>query len=124
MPQTDGVQPYRAPSGQPILTLADTRFFGPAQTWPRELENHPYIHFWHRLDTALAEADLPGMGPEMLGDSAWQRLFSSGTLAENPGIRISVRAEQNLSVQRLDVDQLGTARPSTAESDIGAIELR
>jgi hypothetical protein len=122
--QTDGIQPYRDPSGQPILTLADTHFFGPAQTWPRELENHPYIHFWHRLDTALAEADLPGMGPELLGDSTWQRLFSSGTLTENPGIRISVRAEQNLAVQRLNVDQLGTARPSTGESDIGAIELR
>jgi hypothetical protein len=64
------------------------------------------------------------MGPELLGDDAWQRLFSSGTLAENPGIRMSVRAEQNMSVQRLSVDQLGTSRPSTGESDIGAIELR
>jgi len=123
-PQTDGIQPYRDPNGQPILTLASTHFFGPAQTWPRELENHPYIHFWHRLDAALAQAGIPGMGPELLGDAAWQRLFSSGTLAENPGIRISVRAEQNLSVQRLSVDQLGTSRPSTGESDIGAIELR
>lgn len=123
-PQTDGIQPYRDPNGQPILTLASTHFFGPAQTWPRELENHPYIHFWHRLDAALAQAGIPGMGPELLGDTAWQRLFSSGTLAENPGIRISVRAEQNLSVQRLSVDQLGTSRPSTGESDIGAIELR
>jgi hypothetical protein len=123
-PQTDGIQPYRDPNGQPILTLASTHFFGPAQTWPRELENHPYIHFWHRLDAALAQAGIPGMGPERLGDAAWQRLFSSGTLAENPGIRISVRAEQNLSVQRLSVDQLGTSRPATGESDIGAIELR
>jgi hypothetical protein len=123
-PQTDGIQPYRDPYGQPILTLARTHFFGPAQTWPRELENHPYIHFWHRLDAALAQAGIPGMGPELLGDAAWQRLFSSGTLRENPGIRISVRAEQNLSVQRLGVDQLGTSRPSTGESDIGAIELR
>ena len=123
-PQTEGIQPYRDPNGQPILTLARTHFFGPAQTWPRELENHPYIHFWHRLDAALAQAGIPGMGPELLGDAAWQRLFSSGTLPENPGIRISVRAEQNLSVQRLSVDQLGTSRPSTGESDIGAIELR
>jgi hypothetical protein len=123
-PQADGIQPYRDPNGQPILTLASTHFFGPAQTWPRELENHPYIHFWHRLDAALAQSGIPGMGPELLGDAAWQRLFSSGTLPENPGIRISVRAEQNLSVQRLGVDQLGTSRPSTGESDIGAIELR
>ena len=110
----------KLPAGITIAWAGTTR----AQTWPRELENHPYIHFWHRLDAALAQAGIPGMGPELLGDAAWQRLFSSGTLPETPGIRISVRAEQNLSVQRLSVDQLGTSRPSTGESDIGAIELR
>jgi hypothetical protein len=33
---TDGVQPYRDPDGDPILTLADTQFFGPAESWPKE----------------------------------------------------------------------------------------
>jgi hypothetical protein len=120
---TAGVQPYTNPNGQPILTLAGTHFFGPAQTWPRELENHPYIHFWHRLDAALEARDIPGMGPELLGDAAWQRLFSSGPLTENPHIRMSVNPQQ-FTVSPLAVDQLGAARPSHSASDIGAIEAR
>ena len=67
---TPGAQPYTSPAGVPILTLAATRFFGPAETWPQELENYPYIEFWHRLDAALAAAAIPGMGPELLGDVA------------------------------------------------------
>lgn len=121
-PATPGVQPYVDPAGNPILTLAGTRFFGPAQTWPRELENHPYIEFWHRLDAALEARAIAGMGPELLGDQAWRALFSSGYLAENPRIRISVRTDPRLSVQRLSVDQRGVARPANAPSDIGAIE--
>ncbi len=121
-PATPGVQPYEDPAGNPILTLADTRFFGPAQTWPRELENHPYIEFWHRLDVALETRAIPGMGPELLGDAAWRAMFSSGYLAENPRMRISVRTDPRLSVQRISVDQRGVARPANAPSDIGAIE--
>lgn len=121
-PAAPGLQPYRDPSGAAILTLADTRFFGPAQTWPRELENHPYIHFWHRLDLALDAADLPGMGPELLGDAAWRDLFASGTLAENPQISMRVDTRARLSVQRLTTDQLGRTRPAGSLADIGAIE--
>jgi len=121
-PAADGVQPYRTPAGDPILTLAATQFFGPGETWPKELENHPYIEFWHRLDTALAAAAIPGLGPELLGDEAWQTLFTSGALAENPGIRMTVSTGARLTVQRLPVDQLGAARPSNGPGDIGAIE--
>lgn len=121
-PATPGIQPYLDPSGNPILTLAATRFFGPAQTWPRELENHPYILFWHRLDLALQAQGIPGMGPELIGDQAWRTLFSSGYLAENPRIRIDVSTSPRLAVQRLSVDQRGSARPANAPSDIGAIE--
>lgn len=117
-----GVQPYRTPSGNPILTLAATQFFGPGETWPKQLENHPYIEFWHRLDTALAAAAIPGMGPELLGDEAWQTLFTSGALTENPGIRMTVSTGPRLTVQRFSVDQLGTARPAGSPGDIGAIE--
>ena len=121
-PATEGVQPYRTPSGSPILSLAATQFFGPGETWPKELENHPYIEFWHRLDAALAAAAIPGQGPELLGDEAWQMLFASGALAENPGIRMTVSTGPRLTVQRLSVDQLGTARPANGPGDIGAIE--
>jgi len=117
-----GLQPYLDPSGTPILTLAATHFFGPAQTWPRELYNHPYIEFWHRLDAALAQAAIPGFGPELLGDAAWQSLFSTGALAENPSLRTIVWIERGPTVSRLPVDQLGTTRSPLAPADIGAIE--
>ena len=121
-PAADGVQPYLTPAGDPILTLAATHFFGPAETWPRELANHPYIEFWHRLDTALAAAAIPGMGAELLGDQAWQTLFTSGALVENPAIRMTVSTGPRLAVQRPPADQLGTARPAGGPGDIGAIE--
>lgn len=118
----EGRQPYENPAGQPILTLADTHFFGPAQTWPQELENHPYIEFWHRLDATLASHAIPDMGPEVMGDTTWASLFSSGPLAENARITISVDTRPRLSVQPLLIDQVGTSRSSTGLSDIGAIE--
>jgi hypothetical protein len=119
---TPGVQPYTDPSGVPILTLAATAFFGPAQTWPQELENHPYIEFWHRLDIALAAASIPGMGPELLGDAAWRGLFSTGYLTENPGINVTISTRPRLTVTPVRVDQLGRTRPSNSPADIGAIE--
>jgi hypothetical protein len=122
-PATSGIQPYRSPSGTPILTLAATRWFGPAQTWPKELENYPYIEFWHRLDTALAAAAIPGMGPELLGDRAWQLLFANGPLAENPDIMVTISTRPGLTVRPLPVDQLGRLRPTSLAADIGAIEM-
>lgn len=122
-PDAPGNQPYLNPSGRPILTLAATRFFGPAQTWPRETANHPYIEFWHRLDGALAAA-IPQMGPERMGDEEWQALFTSGALPENPRIRMNIGLGHGLSVQRPSVDQLGEARPAQGLGDIGAIEIR
>lgn len=122
-PATEGSQPYLDPDGQPITTLAATRFFGPAETWPRELANHPYIEFWHRLDAALAAA-APSIGPEGLGDDDWEALFQSGALAENPGIRMTVATRRSFEATRAAEDQRGTARPAGAPGDIGAIELR
>jgi hypothetical protein len=116
-----GVQPYLDPDGAPILTLEATRFFGPAQTWPRELENYPYIEFWHRLDASLAAHAIPGLGPELLGSAQWRRLFTSGLLAENPQIRVTLTTRQAMTVQRSELDQAGHSR-GTAAADIGAIE--
>jgi len=121
---TPGLQPYKDPNGNPILTLARTHFFGPSQTWPRELYNHPYIEFWHRLDAALAQAAIGGMGRELLGDDAWQLLFTTGVAPENPSLRTIVWTSRDLNVTRLSVDQLGNARNPQAPADIGAIEGR
>lgn len=120
--ETPGLQPYLDPGGDPILTLADTHFFGPAETWPKELANHPYIHFWHQLDGALMAHDLPGMGPELLGDSDWASLFAPGPLDENPGITMMMEVRPGGGATPSTIDQVGTARPTGAAVDIGAIE--
>ena len=120
--ETAEIDPYLDPWGVPILTLADTHWFGPAQTWPKELPNYPYIEFWHRLDEALYAEDVPELGQELLGDDAWATLFSSGPLSENPDIVMSVFGN-GLTVRIEKVDQLGAARPANALGDIGALEI-
>jgi hypothetical protein len=117
-----GLQPYTDPNGDPILTLADTLWFGPAETWPKRLENHPYIHFWHLLDAAILEHGIPGMGPELLGDDEWSALFHSGPLAENPSISMVVMTRLSSGFAMLRADQVGTPRPVQGLGDIGAIE--
>jgi len=122
--ETEGVQPYADPLGNPILTLGDTLWFGPAVTWPKVLSNHPYIHFWHRLDRALLDAGIPGMGAEVLGDADWAALFSSGPLGEGevPEIVMRVGTSSPSGFPLLDVDQLRTGRPANQRGSIGAIE--
>lgn len=121
---TDGVQPYEDPQGNPILTLADTQFFGPAETWVKELPNYPYIHFWHRLDSSLLAEGIPGMGVELLGDDAWFALFVSGPLIENPAIDMLIFTQNRQMPGALAEDQRGSARPADTLGDIGAIENR
>jgi hypothetical protein len=120
--EAPGFQPYTDPQGNPIFTLADTLWFGPGETWPKELPNYPYIHFWHRLDAALLARDIPDLGPEVLGDDEWSALFVSGPLAENPYITMDLWTRPTFGFAMLRVDQLGTARPEHTLGDIGAIE--
>ena len=117
-----GNQPYLSPTGNPILTLAEAQWFGPAQTWPKEVPNWPYIEFWHQLDIALLAEDIPGMGPEALADEVWDRLFSSGPLLENPGIVMSMQRRQAYEVRLETTDQTGASRPVNGLGDVGAIE--
>jgi hypothetical protein len=121
--ETAGMQPYTDPSGNPILTLAATQWFGPKRTWPKELPNYPYIEFWHHLDVALRAESIPGMGPELLGDDAWKALFSSGPLVENEAIIMKVTTDSPFTVFMQEVDQIGTERPVDTLGDIGAIEM-
>ena len=119
---TPGLQPYTSPTGAPILTVADTQWFGPAESWPKELANYPYIEFWHRLDAAL-QAAIPALAPELLADESWRSLFTSGPLLENPNLRMRVVTTLRLSVQRPALDQVRAARPANGPGDIGAIEV-
>jgi hypothetical protein len=120
---TPGLQPYVDPYGNPILTLADTLWFGPAETWPKQLYNYPYIEFWHRLDEALLAENIPGMGPEVIGDAAWETLFSSGSLVENPDIRMAIARLWLFNVTLQTSDQLEAPRPANLLGDVGAIEV-
>ena len=119
--ETNGVQPYTDTNGVPILTLDAAQWFYSIATWPSKLYNYPYIEFWHRLDDALVASNIPGMGPELLGDDAWQALFDSGTLTENNDIDFSIWTV-GYSASPLTVDQIGSARPADGLGDIGAIE--
>jgi hypothetical protein len=119
-----GNQPYTDPLGNPILTLADTQWFGPAETWPKELPNYPYIEFWHRLDNALLAENIPGMGPELMGDEVWATLFSSGPLAENNDITMTLFSVDQFEALLQDIDQLGNLRPANVFGDIGAVEVQ
>ncbi len=121
--ETNGVQPYTDPAGVPILTLADSDYYGPGVTWPSELSNYPYIEFWHRLDSALETEAIPGMGPELLGDDAWQTLFDNGTLSENSAIALGMWTV-NYNVTPVTLDQTGLTRPANALGDIGAVEFQ
>ncbi len=120
--EAPGNQPYTDPDGDPIMTLADTQWFGPAETWPSNVANYAYIDFWHRLDEALRAENIPGMGHELMGDEAWSALFSPGPLAENPDIVMKVITD-SVSVTSPAVDQRGASRPVNERWDIGAIEM-
>lgn len=123
--ETPGNQPYEDPDGNPILTLADTQWFGPAVTWPKEPYNYAYIEFWHHLDTALIAEDIPGMGPELISESVWDDLFpSSGYLTENTDIYMGRIPATFFTVLSEERDQLYNQRPVNSLGDIGAIEIQ
>jgi hypothetical protein len=112
--------PYYDPDGDPILTVADTGFFGPAETWVKEPENYPLILFWHRFDSAINDA-VPDLGDELIGDAEWDELFDDELLEENTAIDFSIRSIPRSSYL-LDLDQIGSPRPENGLGDIGAIE--
>ncbi len=122
--ETAGNQPYEDPDGNPILTLADTHWFGPLQTWPKELYNYPYIELWHRLDNALIAEDLPEIGQAIISDNVWDALFSSGPLTENASIRMIEIPATLFTVASETRDQLNNNRPVNGLGDIGAIEIQ
>lgn len=123
--ETVGVQPHLDEMGNPILALADTHWFGPSRTWPKEVKNYAYINFWHQLDAELkaqVEAGNSSLGQELLGESEWQALFDSGPLAENPDLNVAIIEQKSLEILPLLQDQLGQRRNENGPRDIGAVE--
>jgi len=119
-PEPDPYYDSYDPLGDPILTVADTDFFGPIATWVKKPENYPLILFWHRFDAAIAE-EMPSLGDELIGDTQWDILFNDGPLEENTSIDFSIRSLSRSSYL-LDLDQVGAPRPENVLGDIGAIE--
>jgi hypothetical protein len=120
--EAPGLQPHLDPEGNPVLALEDVHWFGPENTWPKELVNYAWIEFWHHLDQALADRGFPGLGTVLVGDGIWGALFDGGKLAENGDITMR-RVRTTPTVRRIGEDQSGAARPDSAASDIGAVEL-
>ena len=90
--------------------------------------NHAYIRFWHHLDAALANElaevnvdQMTNLGPALLNDDVWTALFGLGESNFN-GITVRL-TEATLTVDPLDVDQLGNSRPADLLGDIGAVEI-
>jgi len=117
----EGLQPFTSDTGNPILTLDDTAWFGPAVSWPSEPENFAFIEFYHRLDNALHNLAVPVSGQHLLGEVEWNQLFPAGTLHENPDITIYHRKEIINGALQL-TDQRYEPRPKELFGDSGAIE--
>ncbi len=94
--------------------MTGVTWYGPAQTWPSDPANAPWINFWRNLDTAIGGS----LGQVILGDEFWGT-FASGPLGGNVAITVE-RGSQSVSL--IGVDQRGNTRPSGALGDIGAIE--
>ncbi|MFP4444978.1 MAG: hypothetical protein ACLFPD_01865 [Desulfosudaceae bacterium] len=114
---------YQDPWGNPIETVADIAFFGPAESWVKEPENFPLILFWHAFDDALS-GQVPDLGDQLIGDNQWLTLFpAGGPLVENTGIDFEIH-ESAGGFYLLDiVDQKQTPRAVNGFGDIGAIEI-
>jgi len=111
--QMAGLQPYQDNKGNPILTLDETLWFGPIETWPSTEENQAWIAFWQRLDTALKNV----LGTETLADDFW----GDFTYMNTGDFVFYTTYESNVTVVKEKIDQNGTSR--TGFGDIGAIEL-
>ena len=120
--ELEGLQPYTTPWETPILTLADTQWFGPANTWPSETYNYSYIQFWHKLNQRLAEESSLSQNQKLLNDTIWTLLFPEGPLAENSAITMAISHEPE-SITISQTDQLDNDRPSGPLGDIGSIEM-
>ena len=127
-PDTAGVQQYVNCNNVTIDTIEQAYWCGPGQTWPQIESNHAFIEFWHHLDLALANEiaavnvdQITNLGPALMNDDVWTALFGLGDSNFN-GITVRL-TEETLTVDPLDTDQLGNARPADLLGDIGAVEI-
>jgi len=100
--------------GSEFGDLTGTTWYGPAQTWPSDPQNAPWIAFWRALDT-----DLNGrLGTAGLNDNFWST-YQTGPVSQNVSITVTSEA---YSAQLINSDQQGHSRPHGGKGDVGAIE--
>jgi len=100
--------------GSEFGDLTGTTWYGPAQTWPSDPQNAPWIALWHALDT-----DLNGrLGIAGLNDNFWAT-YQTGPVSLNVSITVTSEA---YSAQLINSDQQGHSRPHGGKGDVGAIE--
>lgn len=100
--------------GTELDGMALATWYGPAQTWPTDPKNAPWISFWHQLDTDIGG----GLGAATLNDTFWAT-YQTGRISDTVSITVTKRSQ---SVQLITSDQLGHARPAGNLGDVGAIE--
>jgi len=121
-PDTSGIQHYTDPDNNSITSLGNVNFYGPAETWPSNLSNYPYILFWQKLREYMHDNYSLSYDESILNENIWDSLFSTGYLNENSNIYMDILTNtlnNSISVY----DQLGFERPANLQSDIGALEI-
>lgn len=111
--RADHASELGADFGASFADLTGTSWYGPAETWPTNTANAPWIKFWRDLDAAIDGR----LGMVGLGDEFWGS-FTNGPLG-NVDMSVTTRtAAATLAA----FDQLGRTRPIGAKGDIGAVE--
>jgi hypothetical protein len=100
--------------GSQFGDMSGTTWYGPAQTWPSDPQNVPWITFWRNLDTAIDGR----LGTATLGDAFWGT-YQTGPLCDNVSMTVTKRPQ---TVRPMTSDQRGQSRPSGGLGDVGAIE--
>ena len=112
--RTDYADTLGSDFGSEFGDMKGVTWYGPAQTWPSDPQNVPWITFWRKLDT-----DINGrMGTAALGDAFWGS-YQTGPIGDNVSITVT---KKNQTVQLITTDQQGHNRPSGGLGDVGAIE--
>ena len=97
-------------------TVAGTTFYGPADTWPSNPLNEPWITFWRDLDSAIGDS----LATEKLADEFWRSL---GEVALPGHIDMDMYEFVSDPVGSVEMDQLGNVRQVGMRGDVGAVEL-
>lgn len=112
--RTDHADELGSDFGSDFGDLTGTTWYGPAQTWPSDPVNTPWIAFWHNLDTEINGR----MGTATLGDNFWAT-YTTGPISDNVAITVNTAT---YSAKLAGTDQRGNARPKGGLGDVGAIE--